>query len=71
VKLTYASEALELTVVDRGARARPAAAEKPSNRHGLIGMRERVALFGGPLTTHALPNGFRVTATLPYAPGAS
>jgi signal transduction histidine kinase len=34
-------------------------------------MRERVALFGGLLTTHALPNGFRVTATLPYAPGAS
>jgi signal transduction histidine kinase len=71
VKLAYASEALELTVVDRGATARPAAAEEPSNGHGLIGMRERVALFGGTLTTHALPNGFRVTATLPYAPGAS
>jgi signal transduction histidine kinase len=71
VKLAYATDALELTVVDRGETARPPAATEPSNGHGLIGMRERVALFGGTLTTHALPNGFRVTATLPYTPGAS
>jgi signal transduction histidine kinase len=43
----------------------------PPNGHGLIGMRERVALFGGTLTTHALPNGFRVAAILPYTPSAS
>ena len=71
VKLAYAAEALELTVVDRGGAARPAAATPPSNGHGLIGMQERVALFGGTLTTHALPNGFSVAATLPYAPGGS
>jgi signal transduction histidine kinase len=71
VKLAYASEALELTVVDRGDTARPAAANEPPNGHGLIGMRERVALFGGTLTTHALPDGFRVTATLPYVSSAS
>ena len=34
--------------------------------HGLIGMRERVALFGGQLETGALPGGgFRVRASLP------
>jgi signal transduction histidine kinase len=70
VKLAYTSDALELTVVDRGG-ARLAAAKMPPNGHGLIGMRERVALFGGTLTTHALPNGFRVAAILPYTPSAS
>jgi signal transduction histidine kinase len=71
VKLAYTSEALELTVVDRGDTARPAAPKELSNGHGLIGMRERVALFGGTLATDALPDGFRVTATLPYAPSAT
>jgi signal transduction histidine kinase len=71
VKLAYGVKALELTVVDRGDTSRPAAANEPSNGHGLIGMRERVALFGGTLTTHALPNGFRITATLPYTPSGS
>ncbi len=33
--------------------------------HGLIGMRERVALFGGTLTAHPIPGGFSVVATLP------
>jgi signal transduction histidine kinase len=71
VNVAYTSEALELTVVDHGDTAPPAAAKERSNGHGLIGMQERVALFGGTLTTQALPNGFRVTATLPYAPSAS
>jgi signal transduction histidine kinase len=71
VKLAYASDALELTVVDHGDRTRAAAAKEPSSGHGLIGMRERVALFGGTLTIHALPNGFRVAATLPYVPSPS
>jgi signal transduction histidine kinase len=31
-------------------------------------MRERAALFGGQLTTASLPDGFKVTATLPYEP---
>jgi signal transduction histidine kinase len=70
VKLAYAPEALELTILDRGDLPQPAAASEPSNGHGLIGMRERVALFGGTLTTHVLPNGFRVKATLPYVPSA-
>lgn len=34
---------------------------------GLVGMRERVALFGGTLTTGGLGNkGFQIAATLPY-----
>jgi signal transduction histidine kinase len=34
--------------------------------HGLVGMRERVALFGGELQAGPHPSGgFSVTATLP------
>jgi signal transduction histidine kinase len=71
VKLAYSTDALELSIVDRGDEGRPAQRGEPTNGHGLIGMRERVALFGGTLTTHVLPDGFRVTATLPYKPTAS
>jgi signal transduction histidine kinase len=39
--------------------------------HGLIGMRERVALYGGMLETDAGEDGgFRVRATLPLEHGA-
>ena len=41
---------------------------EPSDGHGVIGMRERAALFGGTLSTEAVPGGFKVTATLPYTP---
>jgi signal transduction histidine kinase len=71
VRLAYAPEGLELLIVDHGDTAGPAARTEPAHRHGLIGMRERVALFGGTLTTQALPDGFRVMATLPYPSGPS
>jgi signal transduction histidine kinase len=36
--------------------------------HGLAGMRERVAMYGGELTAGPAPDGYRVTATLAVQP---
>ena len=60
VLLRY-GESLELEISDDG--AGPSAGE---NGHGLIGMRERVVLYGGSLDVgRSAAGGFRVHATLP------
>lgn len=60
------ASAVVIDVRDPGRRA-PARQPVAGSGHGLIGMRERVSIFGGRL--RAGPDGlggFRVTATLPY-----
>jgi len=65
VELRYRDSALELEILDNGGGAGPPAILPPG--HGLVGMRERVALFGGNLDTGpAGERGYRVLATLPY-----
>jgi signal transduction histidine kinase len=65
VELRYRENGLELEIVDQGAGG--VRSELPHAGHGLVGMRERVALFGGTLTVGSLNgHGFRVLATLPY-----
>ncbi|MHB8691050.1 MAG: sensor histidine kinase [Solirubrobacteraceae bacterium] len=71
VTLVYQRDGLELTIVDTEGEIRTTVLQEPSAGHGVIGMRERAALFGGRLTAESLPDGFRVTATLPYAPTVS
>jgi signal transduction histidine kinase len=68
VQLTYGPEALELTIVDSGGGgARPGNRGAPAGGHGLIGMRERTALFGGTLSAGPCDgDGFEVRASLPY-----
>lgn len=64
VTLAYTPDALEVTVLDNGAGLNGG---KGDGGHGLVGMRERVALFGGELETgpRGYGNGFRVRALIP------
>jgi signal transduction histidine kinase len=65
VVLGYRPDALELTVTDTGDGA--AAPVPAPGGHGLVGMRERAALFGGSLTAGPRgDHGFEVHAVLPY-----
>ncbi len=71
VRLGYGRDALELTISDTGD-PDGAAATAPGRPggHGLIGMRERAALFGGTLTAGPLDGrGYEVRAVLPYGEG--
>jgi signal transduction histidine kinase len=66
VLVGYRPEALELTIRDSGDRAPGTPARGPGG-HGLIGMRERAALFGGTLSAGPCDErGFEVHASLPY-----
>jgi signal transduction histidine kinase len=62
VTVRYAPSSIEVEVVDDGATA----AVGNETGHGLIGMRERVALYGGVLDAGPCPGGgFAVRAVLP------
>ncbi|MEV1329249.1 sensor histidine kinase [Micromonospora costi] len=59
---------VHIEVVDDGRAPRPSG-RRPVGQ-GLIGMRERVTMYGGTLTTGPRPGGgFRVVADIPYAAG--
>jgi signal transduction histidine kinase len=63
VRVRYGPDALELEIADDGAGAPALAA---SSGHGLVGMRERVALYGGRLDAGRRPSGgFAVHVLLP------
>jgi signal transduction histidine kinase len=66
VSLTYSPTALEVTVLDDGCGGND---DGPTGGHGLVGMRERVALFGGELEAgrRRHGDGYRVHAVLPVS----
>jgi signal transduction histidine kinase len=73
VNVRYGDDYLEIEVTDdgRGAAA-PLLAAGASGGHGLIGMSERVALYGGVLETGPVfPGGYRVFARMPLEPDDS
>ena len=62
VGLRYDDAAVQVVVADDGPGRCPA-----TGGHGLIGMRERIALIGGRLDAGPAPGGgFTVTASIPY-----
>ncbi len=65
--LDFAEAELTILVEDEGSDGpQPVWTTTAGSGHGLVGMRERVAVFGGQLTTGPSPNGgFGVRATLP------
>jgi signal transduction histidine kinase len=68
VRVHYGERQLELEVVDDG---RDTGANGDGGGHGLQGLRERAALYGGTLQAGPKPGGgYRVFATLPIDPYA-
>ena len=61
ITLDYGPTALELTVLDDGSGA---AAQRPGG-HGLVGMRERAAVYGGSVEHGRRDGGYAVHAVLP------
>jgi signal transduction histidine kinase len=65
VALMYTDDCLVLRIVDNG---RGAQAPGDGMGHGLVGMRERVSVFGGTLVTGPhVSGGYAVEAILPFA----
>ncbi len=63
VRLNYATDHIDIEVVNDD--PRPGPGPRQASGHGLTGMRERAAVFGGPLTAGRDPDGgWRVRARL-------
>jgi signal transduction histidine kinase len=76
VTVGFRADRLELRITDTGGGLLPAplpdGAPAPGGGHGVIGMRERAALFGGTLTAEPrIDHGFEVRAVLPYTDAES
>jgi signal transduction histidine kinase len=79
VAVTYGTEELVIEVIDDGSGGNgagnghvadgPMSPDEPAaQHHGIVGMRERTAMFGGTLEAGPLPGvGYRVLARLPIA----
>ena len=69
VRIAYGESDLEVQVVDDGRGAAESLVAKDGAHHGLVGMRERVALYGGELEVGPRRGGgYQVKARLPLAP---
>ena len=68
IAVRYADDAVTVEVDDEGSTAHSADPSPSQPGHGLVGMRERVTIYGGDLEAGFLPTGgFHVAARLPFA----
>ncbi|MCW4457893.1 sensor histidine kinase [Microbacterium sp. MPKO10] len=68
VSISIASVVAELTVIveNTGTRSRSTPSDSSTEPgHGIVGMRERAAAYGGTVDAHATPVGWRVSARIP------
>jgi signal transduction histidine kinase len=65
VTVEYAPRSLEIAIDDERGGEAPRHVEPAHEGRGLVGMRERVAMFRGRFAAQPTPTGFRVTAQLP------
>ena len=66
VRVAFGADCLQLEIADTGLGCTPSVASQANAGHGLTGMRERLALYGGQLHTGSGPDGgFAVHATIP------
>jgi signal transduction histidine kinase len=66
VRVTFTTGALELEISDTGRGPALADCDTDATGHGLVGMRERLVLYGGELQTgRARGGGFKVRARIP------
>ncbi|MFJ6895078.1 sensor histidine kinase [Streptomyces hokutonensis] len=67
VQVSYGEDELHVEVTDTG--GRPGSAAATGNGRGLIGLRERLSVYGGTLRTGPRPlGGYRVQARIPLLP---
>jgi len=73
VRLDFDEDVIDVTVLDDGAVAPAATSADDIGGHGIAGMRERVAAFGGELEAgpRSTGRGWRVHAQVPVAAGAA
>jgi len=66
VNVTFGARELDLEVLDSGGSLALAGGDRGESGHGLVGMAERVGLYGGELRTgHRAEGGFKVRARIP------
>ena len=72
VTLRYGEQELEIEVTDDGSGPDGSGVNGHAPGHGLVGMRERVSLYGGTLRTGPTePSGYEVRARLPLDPASA
>jgi signal transduction histidine kinase len=70
VTVRYEPRSLEISIDDERGSEQRSAVEPAHEGRGLVGMRERVAMFKGTFAAQPTATGFSVTANLPLDEGA-